>query len=74
MTHLPTIRCGPPCRRKHCRPTVSFLPSHRPGSLYYRPSGLCVACYARLVVQWKRDHHRLERLATQAALLPEAGV
>jgi hypothetical protein len=43
----PRTSLGWACPVKRCKPT-GYSPSGRPLSLYYRPSGLCVACFARL--------------------------
>jgi hypothetical protein len=43
----PRTSKGPPCTKKQCKPTTTFSDG-RPASLYFRPSGLCVACWERL--------------------------
>jgi hypothetical protein len=35
---------GRPCQKKKCQPTETFS-NGQPASLYFRPSGLCVACW-----------------------------
>jgi hypothetical protein len=49
----PRQTLGPPCRNKRCGPTATGADG-QPASWYYRPSGICVRCYAR----W--DKHPLE--------------
>jgi len=43
----PQTSLGRPCTVKGCKPTDLF-PTGQPASRYYRPSGVCVQCYARL--------------------------
>jgi hypothetical protein len=37
---------GRPCPKKTCKTTATFL-NGQPASTYFRPSGLCVACWER---------------------------
>lgn len=55
---LPRLTIGALCRVKACQPTVSRWPSRQPASVRYEPSGLCVACYARLQRAWKRKQQQ----------------
>ena len=43
---------GPPCSTKCCQPTTA-VSNGRPASLYYKRTGLCVACYARIKAEWQ---------------------
>ena len=42
---------GPPCPTQCCKPTTTCA-SGAPASLYYKHTGLCVACYERVQSQW----------------------
>jgi hypothetical protein len=54
----PVLRIGPLCVVQTCMPTVSLWPSQQPASVRYHPTGICVACYARQVSDWKRRERK----------------
>jgi hypothetical protein len=62
----PVMQIGPLCTVQVCQPTVSLWPSQRPASLRYHSTGLCVACHARNVAEWKRPERKGKKEATHA--------
>ena len=55
----PETVTGRACPTKCCQPTTTVTSGH-PASLYYKHTGLCVACYARVQAAWTASKRQEE--------------